>query len=108
MLARQAVTERPPRVASELMSAGALAVVADRNAARLASRNVTAFEDDHLKTALSQLVRGTHACDSAAQDDDPSGHKVLTQALTALLSVEARLGQPLLAEPGLRLSGTQL
>ena len=40
-------------------------------AARLASGDVSPLENDNLKAALAQLVRGTHAGDTAAQNDDP-------------------------------------
>ena len=48
------------------MSAGVLAFVDDRNTAGLAPRNIAALEHHDIETALYQLVRSTHACDTAA------------------------------------------
>jgi len=76
MLAGQAVSHQFRTVRGELVPTGALTVVAHRNATRLASGDITAFEDDHFETAFDQLVRGTHACDAAAQNDNPSRHKL--------------------------------
>ena len=68
MLAGHPVLDRTPSAIGELMSAGVLALVDDRNAAGLASRNVAALEHHDLEAALDQLVRGTHAGDTAAQE----------------------------------------
>jgi hypothetical protein len=51
------------------------------NAACLASRNVAALEDGYLEAALDQFMRGTHASDAAADDDDSSsGHALRAPA----------------------------
>jgi hypothetical protein len=74
VLAGHPMLDRTPSAIGELMSAGVLALVDDRNAAGLASRNIAALEHYDIKAALDQLVRGTHAGDTAAQDDNPSRH----------------------------------
>ena len=84
MLAKQAMPYQFHAVGSELVSADALSVVAHGNAARLASRNIAAFEDNPFKTALDQFVRSTHSGDTAAQDDDPSRHALLEVGEKAL------------------------
>ena len=73
VLAGQAVLDRT-HAGGELMSAGVGAIVDHGNAASLAAGKVAALEDDDLEAALDQLVRGAHAGDAAAQDDDPSRH----------------------------------
>ena len=73
MLAGHPVLDRIPSAIGELMSAGVLALD-DGNAAGLASRNIAALEHHDIEAALDQLVRDTHAGDTAAQDDNPSGH----------------------------------
>ena len=80
MLAGHPVRDRTPSAIGELMSAGVLALVGHRNAASLASRNVAALEHHDLEAALDQFVRGTHACDAAAKNDDPSRHAFLCHA----------------------------
>ncbi len=74
VLARQVVLDGIEAAVGELVAAAALAVVAHRHAARLAAGEVAAFEHDHLEAALGQLVRGAHAADAAAEDDDARGH----------------------------------
>ena len=59
-------------VSASLVSAGAGAIVDHGNAAGLAAGTVAALEDHDLEAALDQLVRGAHAGDAAAQQDDPS------------------------------------
>ena len=71
MLAGHAMLDRTPGAIGELMSAGVLALVDDGNAAGLASRNIAALEHHDLEAALDQLVRGAHARDAAAENDDP-------------------------------------
>jgi hypothetical protein len=72
MLTRQPVLDGRYSLISALMAAGALPVVGDRNAARLAAGELAALEDHHLKAALSQFVGGAHTSHAAAQNDDPS------------------------------------
>ena len=74
MLAGQAMLDRSHGVAGELMPACAVAIIDHAKAACLATCNISAFEDDDLKAALDQLVRGTHPRHAAAEDDDPSRH----------------------------------
>ena len=71
VLAGQAVLDGRDAGVGELVSARAGAVVDHRDAARLAARDAAALEDDDLEAALDQLVRGAHARDAAAEDDDP-------------------------------------
>jgi hypothetical protein len=54
-----------------LVSARPLAIIDDRNAAGLSSRQVAALEHDDLKAALDQFVRGAHPRHAAAENDDP-------------------------------------
>ena len=82
MLAGQSV-HCPIRTARGDLVSASPAVVGNRDAARLSSGNVAAFQDDDFEAALDQFVRGAHAGYAAPQDDDFSGHLVsprLTEA----------------------------
>ena len=72
-LARQAMVDRSLSLGQigKLKSAG---VMSHLDAACLASRNIPALENLNLKAALAQLVRGTHAGDTTAEDDHVSRH----------------------------------
>ncbi len=74
MLAGHEMVDRTCGARGELMSARVFVRVRHRDAAGLAARNVPAFEHNDLEAALDQLVRGAHAGDAAAEDDDASGH----------------------------------
>jgi len=74
VLAGQAMTDRRLGVVGDLMPASAFALLGHMNAARLAAWSVSALQDNDLKAALDQFVRGTHSRDTAAEDDDPSRH----------------------------------
>jgi hypothetical protein len=50
------------------------AIVGDSDAAGFASRHLLTFEHHNLEAALDQFVRGAHARDAAAEDDDQVGH----------------------------------
>ena len=66
MLPGQSVLDRRHSRIGALVAAGAGSVVGHRNAARLAAGKLAALENQHLKAALDQFVRGAHACHAAA------------------------------------------
>ena len=74
VLAGQVVLDRSNSGVRNLMPAAAGAVVHDRNAARLAARDVAPFEDHDLEAALDEFLRGAHARHAAAQNDNSRGH----------------------------------
>ena len=72
VLARQVVLDRRHAVVGQHMAGAGRALVGNRDAARLAAGDVAAFEHRDLEPTLDELVRGAHAGDAAAQDDDAS------------------------------------
>ena len=66
VLAGQIVLDRVRAGIGHLMAAWAGAVVAHRNAARLAAGELAALENHHLEAALDQFVRRGHTGHAAA------------------------------------------
>ncbi len=70
VLAGQPMLDRRHARVRELVAAAALTAFGHRDASSLAAGQLATFENDDLEPALAELVRGAHACDAAAEDDD--------------------------------------
>ena len=70
VLAGQPMLDRRDARVRELVAAPALTAFGHRDASSLAAGQLATFENDDLEAALAELVRGAHACDAAAENDD--------------------------------------